>query len=419
MTLQDAQLTLAAYTAALSGSAAAAPECTDIDCDGAVTVTDAQYILCYYVCGLVDENAVWSAVDVQFPGLPLTPEDAGNALFGDYYYEAARTLTQMTAEEKVSQIFLVSYPGYAAATAEVQSEKCPAGYVLFAADFQYQTPASLTPQMEQLKKLSPCGLLLGCDEEGGGVVRASCFPAFRSSAFLSPQTLFRLGGMERVLADAEEKALFLRDLGLNYNFAPVADMPQNPNSYIYGRSLGQDAETTAAFTAGTAATMRENGLLSMLKHFPGYGDNLDTHKVVSVDRRTKAEFEAADLVPFVSGIEAGAPMIMVNHNIIACMDDVRPASLSAEVHRYLREELGFTGLILTDALTMGAVLEYADGGEAAVQAVLCGNDVLVTKEYAAEREEVMRAVESGRIPEVLINDAARRILACKMAYGLV
>lgn len=423
ITVKDAQLTLLAYAELLacnpSGLDEMQTQAADVDRSGGITAEDSQSILNYYAFGLVGLVFPWEQVITGTTDLPLTPVDADGELFGAYYIKATRRLAEMTTEEKVSQMFLAGYPGYTSASAEVKTAKCPAGYVLFADDFRYQTPASLSKELKALKANSEYGLLLGGDEEGGGVVRASMFKAFRASKFPSPQTLFKQGGMAAVMADAEEKAVFLQNIELNYNLAPVADMPKSASSYIYGRSLGQNAETTAEFTAGVVEIMNSHGMLSTLKHFPGYGDNLDTHSLVSVDKRTKEQFEQEDFLPFISGIEAGAPMIMVNHNIINCMDSKKPASLSEEVHRVLREELHFTGIIMTDALNMGAVQQYTTDGEAAVQAVLCGNDMIATTAYAAERKEVLNAVQSGRIPEVMVNDAVRRILACKYAYGLL
>ncbi|MCR4758755.1 MAG: beta-hexosaminidase [Oscillospiraceae bacterium] len=391
----------------------------DIDCSGKVSVEDAQILLSCYTMRLAGNSVTWEELIPELRTLPLSRVSAEDALFGENYIRAAKTVSRMTTEEKVSQLFLVTYPDYTSLLSEVPSERCAAGYVLFARDFQNETPASLLQKMTTLKSKSKFGLMLGCDEEGGSVVRASCYKQFRETAFLSPKTLFARGGLQAVFDDAEEKALFLQNLGLNYNLAPVVDMPQNSSSYIYGRTLGQDAETTAAYSAGTVQVMNTHGMISTLKHFPGYGDNLDTHTLVSRDTRTKEQFMERDLVPFISGIEAGVPMIMVNHNIITCLDQEKPASLSEPVHRLLRDELEFSGIIATDALTMGAIKQYTTDGAAAVQAILCGNDLILTSDYKTQRAEVLKAVQNGTIPETMVNDAVRRILACKYTYGIL
>lgn len=349
---------------------------------------------------------------------PLTPVDPNYELFGAYYERATQTLSTMTLDEKVGQLFLASYPGYQIALNQTNSN-CPAGYVLFAIDFQNHNPSSIRNNMDTIKANSKYGLLLGADEEGGGVVRISMYQQFRSYRFQSPQNLFKQGGLQAIFDEAAEKAELMKNIGLNYNLAPVVDMPRNSYSYIYGRTLGQDAQTTADFSAGVVRVWNEHQMMATLKHFPGYGDNVDTHTGVAVDYRDRATFDNEDLQPFISGIQAGVPMIMVNHNIITCMDGTKPASLSEEVHRVLREDLGYTGLIVTDALTMGAVKQYASNGEAAVQAILCGNDLIATTDFVNQKREVLNAVNDGRIPEEMVNNAVRRVLACKYYYGIL
>ena len=161
------------------------------------------------------------------------------------------------------------------------------------------------------------------------------------------------------------------------------------------------------------------GIGSVLKHFPGYGSNVDTHTGISVDERSMESFETSDLVPFAAGIAAGADSVLVSHNIVNCMDGDLPASLSPEVHRLLREELGFTGVALTDDLAMDAVEAYAQDGSVAVLAVLAGNDMVVTTDYRAQIPLVLRAVEEGTIDEALIDRAVSRVLGWKYDLGLL
>lgn len=349
---------------------------------------------------------------------PLTPVDPSYELFGAYYGLAEETLKNMTLEEKVGQMFLVSYPGYNVAMNQIAGA-APAGYVLFARDFQYSNPTSIRGNMDTLKSNSKYGLMLGCDEEGGGVVRFSMYTQYRATRFQSPLNLFKQGGLQAIFDEAAEKADMMKNLGLNYNLAPVVDMPRNSWSYIYGRSLGQDAATTAEFSSGVVNIWNEHGMMATLKHFPGYADNVDTHTGVAVDNRSAETFWNEDLQPFISGANAGVPMIMVNHNIINCWDGTRPASLSEAVHNVLRYDIGYTGLIITDGLTMGAVKSYATNGEAAVQAVLCGNDMICTEDFYGQYREVLNAVKDGRIPEEMVNNAVRRVLACKYTYGVL
>ena len=225
--------------------------------------------------------------------------------------------------------------------------------------------------------------------------------------------------MEAVLAAEAEKALLLRELGINVNMGPVADMAWDPGAFIYSRSLGQDALTTGQFIASTVDVYSRHSLGSVLKHFPGYGGNADTHTGAALDQRSLSTLESEDLIPFRMGIEAGCGAVMVSHNTVAAFDPQLPASLSPEVHRYLRQELGFEGVIITDDLAMGAVGAHFDPAEAAVQAVLAGNDLLCCSDYAIQYEAVLAAVLDGRISIDRLNEAATRILRWKQELELI
>ena len=155
-----------------------------------------------------------------------------------------------------------------------------------------------------------------------------------------------------------------------------------------------------------------------LKHFPGYGNNVDTHTGIAVDERDRETFYAQDFRPFAAGIAQGAQTVMVSHNIVKAFDAEFPASLSPEMHRVLREDLGFEGVIVTDDLGMGAVAEYTDG-RVAVQAVIAGNDLLITKEYETQYQEVLTAVNDGVITEQRIEESVYRILRMKVSMGLL
>ena len=164
--------------------------------------------------------------------------------------------------------------------------------------------------------------------------------------------------------------------------------------------------------------MNADNMISVMKHFPGYGDNVDTHTGIAIDERPYSTFQNSDFLPFISGIESDGPAILVNHNIVKCMDSDLPASLSKNVHNILREELNFTGIIMTDDLAMDAVKTYVENGEAAVQALLAGNDMIITSDFETHRKEVLKALQQNIISEDTINTAVKRILACKYAYDI-
>ena len=327
-------------------------------------------------------------------------------------------LNSMTLEEKLGQLFLARCPAENAA--EDVSAYHLGGYILFGRDFEYKTAEEVLAQVNTYQAAAKIPLLIGVDEEGGTVVRVSSNFVLREERFQSPQKLFEEGGMERILEDTQEKDTLLASMGINVNFAPVADISMNPGEFMYKRSFGQDAEATADFTAQVVAQMAKDNMGSCLKLFPGYGPNVDTHTGIAVDDRPLETFLESDLLPFASHTAGeGKTAIMVSHNIINCMDAELPASLSAEVHRFMREEFGFEGVVMTDALDMGAVQEYADDGNIAVTALLAGNDILLVCSYQTGIPAIMEAVEAGTVTEEMIDTACRRVLAWKQTLGLI
>lgn len=337
-------------------------------------------------------------------------------LFGAYYEKAKEQLQTMTLEEKVGQMFLARYPKEAEQK-EIEALS-PGGYILFGDDFKNETKASILQKLSTKQQNSKIKLALGVDEEGGTVVRVSQYKAFRNTKFESPQALWKKGQLALILKDSTEKSTLLKSIGLNMNLAPVADVPTSSSDFIYARAYGRGAENTATYVSKLVETMNKDGMISTLKHFPGYGNNADTHTGVAVDKRPYSTFETSDFLPFKSGIEAKAPTILVSHTIVECMDKEKPASLSENIHKILREELGFTGIIMTDDLAMDAVKTYVENGEAAVQAVLAGNDMIISSDMKTQKEEILQAVKNEKIQESMINTAVQRILAWKYAYKI-
>lgn len=339
---------------------------------------------------------------------PEAPEDPLDTL-----------LASMTLEEKVGQLFFVRCPADSAA--EDVAAYHLGGYILFGRDTQDKTAGDLIQTIQSYQDAADIPLLIGVDEEGGTVVRVSANPHLRSSKFKSPQALFAAGGMEAVLSDAHEKDVLLRALGFNVNLAPVADVSTSAGDFIYARAFGQDAAATADYAAQVTAQMAADGMGSVLKHFPGYGNNADTHTGIAVDQRPLETFENADFLPFAAGIAAGGgtTAVLVSHNIVQCMDPDLPASLSPAVHALLRNELGFDGVVMTDDLAMDAVAAYAGDGAAAVMALEAGNDLVLTTDYRTQIPKVIEAVERGDLDEAVVDDACRRVLRWKCDLGLL
>lgn len=340
------------------------------------------------------------------PPAPPTPEQ-----------KAKEMVAAMSVEEKVGQMFLVHYPSEKAA--ETAAEYHLGGYLMFADYFEKKDPQQVKEDIAACQAAQKIPMLMAVDEEGGVVNRISLYPQYREQPFASPQQLYNSGGAERVAQDTKEKCRLLSSLDINLNLAPVCDISQNPDDYIYWRTLGRDYKETRGYVATVVAAMKGSGVGCTLKHFPGYGGNADTHTGIAVDNRNYERFGLYDFSPFVGGIKAGAGSVMVNHNIINCMDPENPASLSPGVHRVLRGELAFDGVIITDDLTMEGIRQFAGEKEAAVLAVLAGNDLLCCSDFETQIPAVLQAVEEGTIEMETIDAAVERILKWKIELGVI
>ena len=329
-------------------------------------------------------------------------------------------LDSMTLEEKVGQLFLVRVPAEQAAEDVAQYHL--GGYILFGRDTKDKTANDLIQTIAAYQAEADIPLLIGVDEEGGTVVRVSSNPHLRSKKFSSPQALWKNRQENSIFAeDAREKSNLLRGLGFNVNLAPVADVSTDPSDFIYSRTLGQDAAATAEYVATVVAAMSDSGMGSVLKHFPGYGNNVDTHTGIAIDDRPLETFRTSDFLPFLSGIEAGEgkTAVLVSHNIMTCVDKELPASLSPAVHGLVRKNLDFDGVIMTDDLAMDAVAAYAQEGAVAVMAIKAGNDLIITTDYRTQIPKVLEAAETGTLDQSIIDDACRRVLVWKQALGLL
>ncbi len=331
-------------------------------------------------------------------------------------------IANMTLEEKVGQLFFVRCPETGAAE-DVKNYHL-GGLLLFGRDYknaggEWLTQDDFTAAVQSYQAAADIPLFIGSDEEGGTVTRASKNPNLFSAPLPSPQELYTAEGMDGLLSTTRTYNEQLKALGINVNFAPVCDVSTDKNDFIYARSFGKDAQTTADYIAKAVTEYEAAGVACVLKHFPGYGNNVDTHTGIAVDERSYETFETADLLPFSAGIAAGAPFVLVSHNIVNCMDASLPASLSPKVHEILRGTLGFDDLIVTDDLAMDAVKSYAQDGSVAVLALQAGNDMIVTTDYRTQIPQVIAAVQSGEIDEREIDAHVYRVLHEKQAFGLI
>ncbi len=350
---------------------------------------------------------------------PTAPEKTPEELAEERLNER---IAGMTLEEKVGQLFFVRCPETGAAE-DVKSYHL-GGLLLFGRDYKdtngnYLTKDAFTAAVQSYQDAADLPLFIGSDEEGGTVTRASRNDNLFSSPLASPQELYASLGMDGLLSTTLSYNQTLREIGVNVNFAPVCDVSTDKSDFIYARSFGKDAQTTADYIAKVVPAYADAGVACVLKHFPGYGNNVDTHTGIAVDERSYETFETADFLPFSAGIAAGAPFVLVSHNIVNCMDASLPASLSPKVHEILRGTLGFDGVVVTDDLAMDAVKAYAQDGRVAVLALQAGNDMIVTTDYRTQIPQVIDAVRAGEIDEREIDAHVYRVLHEKQALGLI
>lgn len=329
-------------------------------------------------------------------------------IFEEYHEIAAKKVENLSLEEKIGQILLVRYP--AENQKELVRQKKLGGYLLFEKDFKGKTKDDLKREIAELQEVSDIPLLIAVDEEGGKVVRISSNEKLAHERFKSPSELYSIGGFEKIREDTVEKSNILFELGINLNLAPVVDVSINPNNYIYERTLGQDANMTSVYAKTVIESSKEGRVSYTLKHFPGYGSNLDTHKTKSIDDRNYEEIINEGVLPFRAGIEAGAEAVLISHNIIKSIDLDNPASLSSEVIKLLKDRLGFRGVIITDDLDMGAVQKDEDR---VVKAIIAGNDLIIVTDYEDSIKRIKSAISEGRIAEERISNMAQKVIEWK------
>ena len=303
-------------------------------------------------------------------------------------------VAKMSTEEKVGQMFFARCPDVNAA--ETAAQYHLGGYILFGRDFENLTAEDVKANIKSYQDASAVPMLIGTDEEGGTVVRASYYLR-DEGAFLSPRDYYTDGGWEAVESAETEKADLLLSLGINVNLAPVCDVTGEPEQFMYERSVSGDADEVSQFVEKTVSIYRSKKLGSVLKHFPGYGDNSDTHTGIVNDSRS----------------------YFVSHNIVECMDAEYPASLSDKVHQLMRDDLRFNGVIMTDDLAMGAISEYTGTDTAAVFAAKAGNDMLCCSDIEVQYPAVVEAVNKQEIPMEQIDRSVIRVLKWKQDLGLI
>lgn len=339
----------------------------------------------------------------------------------------------MTLEQKVAQLFIVTPEALVEGVSQVTQAgdmtregvtAHPVGGIVYFAQ-NLLDPEQTTTMLANVKQFyadaGNVAPFIAVDEEGGTVVRVADNEAFGAQDVGDASALGSAGDTEAAKRAAEQIADYLMPLGFNLDFAPVADVVDPLRSDTMGlRSLSSDAAVAADMVRAEVEGFRDKKMLCCAKHFPGIGAAAgDSHEGAITIEATNEELETVDLVPFRAAIESGAPMIMVGHvSLPNIVGDSTPAPLSsAVVQGMLRDSLGYTGIIVTDSLSMGAITNYYTPAEAAVAALKAGCDVpLMPERFDEAYQGVLNAVQAGELTEERIDESLIRILAAKQEY---
>lgn len=325
-------------------------------------------------------------------------------------------LNAMTLDEKVSQMIIPQAPR--ATSFEAVSKKLETapygGYILMGEN--YRTLKKTREFIEKIQNAAKTPLIITTDQEGGSVQRVQSVTNVQPTDIPFMYQVGQTGDTEKAKTIGRVMAEEMRAIGINMDLAPDADVYSNPYNTVIGqRSFSSDPEVVAKMSLAVANGLEENGVTAVYKHFPGHGNTAtDSHSALPIIESTRAELDAIDLVPFKNAIKNGAKAIMVGHIALPNITgDNTPASLSKELTTdLLRNELGFKGLIMTDGLNMGALVNNYEDADIYRMAVEAGADLLV---LPSDPELAFQVIKEN-ISEERINQSVYRILDFKEKY---
>lgn len=344
---------------------------------------------------------------------------------------AASLVAKMSLEDKVAQMFMVTpealskFNGSVVASGEQTKQafaKRPVGGVIYNSA-NLQSPEQVKTMLANLQKYSKdrvgIPVFIAVDEEGGTVARVSGSKSMGIKPYPNMSEVGAGKDSNRALQIGAEMGKYLADLGFNIDFAPDADVLTNPqNDLLKYRAFGSDPQTVTTMTAAFTKGLQTSGVLATYKHFPGHGStSADSHKGITVSQLDATQLENVDLVPFKDAVAKDVKLIMVSHVCFPkAFGDNTPASLSTKVVTgWAREKLQYQGILITDAMSMGAISDNYQPSEAAVKAIQAGIDIVLDpKDFDAAYQGVLAAVKSGEISREQVNQAVTRIVATKL-----
>ncbi len=357
-------------------------------------------------------------MDTPAPVAPMPESYKDDGIFSKNYEKAYDYVTTMKTEQLVGQMLIGTCP--TDGTADTVLTQYALGGIVYSADNFYMSSLDeIKTTISNHKAKSSTPVLTAVTEEGGAKTTVSDLDAFPEYSFASPRKTFAQGGMDALKEVEQQKALMLSSIGINLNLAPVCDMAQEQNQIMYSRSLGGTVDDASQYARTTTEISQSKGVSVALKHFPGYGTNLDTVEPVVVDTREASVFETEDFKPFEAGIDAGAHFIVVSNVLVEKFDSKCISSLSKYTHEVLRDRMKYTGLIITDNLNNSDYSQYSDGKDVYVQAVLAGNDMIMVSDVEQAYNSILNAVKDGTIKLDDLQKACTRIIAYKYTVGLM
>ena len=336
----------------------------------------------------------------------------------------------MTLKQKVGQLFAVApeqlLSKYNAVTKVTDAlkdglTKYPVGGIILFSE-NVVSPDQLSALNRELKAASGIPLFLGVDEEGGRVARLANNSAFDLPKYESAASVGASGNPEDARLMGKTIGAYLKEYGFNLDFAPVADVNTNPNNTVIGnRAFSSDPVIAAKMAAAFSEGMEEAGIISTFKHFPGHGDTAeDSHSGLAVNHKDRQTLESCEWLPF---LKAGSnDMVMVGHIALPeVTGGMTPATLSYEVvTEILKKDLGFSGLVITDSMQMGAITDSYNSGEAAVAALKAGCDIiLMPNDLPSAFNAVVDAVNNGILSVQWLDSTVTRILKFKQTHGML
>lgn len=359
-------------------------------------------------------------VEVVEPVVELTEEELLEARIDEW-------LESHTLEERVAQLFVITPEALATDGKTITSlntaltdginECAVGGFIFFGRNLKdrAQTIEMLGDIAALYEDIDMPVPFLAVDEEGGLVARIGNNPAFDVESTVPMSEIGATGDVNYAYQVGSYIGSYLYELGFNMNMAPDADVLSNPSNTVIGdRSFGSDSELVAEMVIAEAQALSEQNIIFAVKHFPGHGSTAaDSHNGYAYTDKTLDELFECELIPFQKAIDSGIGVIMVGHiSVPNITDDDVPSSLSEYmITSLLRGEMGFDGIVITDAMNMGAVTKQYSSAEAAVLAIQAGADIiLMPEDFYSSFNGLLEAVESGDISENRINESVRRIL---------